>query len=162
LTEKENYLKVLHCEQPEWVPIYGFGAMPGSEYPPATVMYEPIILSEHRINGGGKDIWGVEYVATYETGGALLPKPGDFILTDITKWRDVIKAPDVSDVDWIVEAGGCRLNLLCKGSLKHCTGQLKKSPDGRNCRILATARASVRKTSSSASPLLRHRSVAAA
>ena len=34
-----------------------------------------------------------------------------------------------ASVDWIVEAGGCRLNLLCKGSLKHCTGQLKKSPE---------------------------------
>ena len=33
-----------------------------------------------------------------------------------------------ASVDWILEAGGCRLNLLCKGSLKHCTGQLKKSP----------------------------------
>ncbi len=34
-----------------------------------------------------------------------------------------------ASVDWILEAGGCRLNLLCKGSLKHCTGQLKKSPE---------------------------------
>ena len=32
-------------------------------------------------------------------------------------------------VDWIHEAG-CRIvNLLCKGSLKHCTYQLKKTPE---------------------------------
>ena len=35
----------------------------------------------------------------------------------------------MASVDWILEAGGCRLNLLCKGSLKHCMGQLKKSPE---------------------------------
>ena len=30
-------------------------------------------------------------------------------------------------VDWIVESGCCRLNLLCKGSRKHCEGQLHKT-----------------------------------
>ena len=32
-------------------------------------------------------------------------------------------------VDWIRSAGGRVVNLLCKGSLKHCTYQLKKTPD---------------------------------
>ena len=32
-------------------------------------------------------------------------------------------------VDWIVECGGRVINLLAKGSLKHCTQQLKKSED---------------------------------
>ncbi len=31
-------------------------------------------------------------------------------------------------IDWIKEAGGCTMNLLSKGSLKHCEGQLRKSP----------------------------------
>ncbi|MEK6958450.1 MAG: alpha-isopropylmalate synthase regulatory domain-containing protein [archaeon] len=31
-------------------------------------------------------------------------------------------------VDWIDSAGGRVLNLLCKGSKRHCTQQLKKSP----------------------------------
>lgn len=34
-----------------------------------------------------------------------------------------------ASLDWI-HATGCRvINLLCKGSLKHCTYQLKKSPE---------------------------------
>lgn len=34
-----------------------------------------------------------------------------------------------ASVDWI-HATGCRvINLLCKGSLKHCTYQLKKTPE---------------------------------
>ena len=34
-----------------------------------------------------------------------------------------------SSVDWIRDAGGAVINLLCKGSLKHCQQQLKKSPE---------------------------------
>ena len=32
-------------------------------------------------------------------------------------------------LDWIKNAGCTVINLLCKGSLKHCTHQLKKTPD---------------------------------
>jgi D-citramalate synthase len=32
-------------------------------------------------------------------------------------------------LDWIDKAGGKVMNLLCKGSLKHLTGQLRKSPE---------------------------------
>ena len=34
-----------------------------------------------------------------------------------------------SSVDWICDAGCQVLNLLCKGSLRHCTQQLKKTPE---------------------------------
>ena len=34
-----------------------------------------------------------------------------------------------SSVDWICDAGCRVLNLLCKGSLRHCTQQLKKTPE---------------------------------
>ena len=32
-------------------------------------------------------------------------------------------------IDWIVECGGKVVNLLAKGSLKHCTHQLRKTPE---------------------------------
>lgn len=99
LTEKQNYLKVLRGEQPDWVPMYSFGQMPGGK-PVPSIMVEPPIISEFRMNNGGKDVWGVNYVPTYETGQALIPKPNNFILKDIRQWRDVIKAPDISHVDW--------------------------------------------------------------
>ena len=100
LTEKENYLMLLSGEQPEWVPQYTFVPIPGSVKPVATHMHEPPILVPHRVNNGGNDIWGVNYVPTYETGNALLPEPDNFILKDIRQWRDVIKAPDISGIDW--------------------------------------------------------------
>ena len=48
-------------------------------------------------------------------------------------------------VDWISDAGGKVINLLTKGSLKHVSGQLKKTPqqhldDIRECISLAHAR----------------------
>ena len=36
---------------------------------------------------------------------------------------------DKLSVDWIRDAGCRVLNLLCKGSLRHCTQQLKKTPE---------------------------------
>ncbi len=97
LTEKENYLMTLRGEVPEWVPRNMY-ASPG--HPPATGMAMPSIMFGEMTPTGRKDIWGVEFVATKETGGMALPVPGKFLLDDITKWRDVIKAPDYSYVDW--------------------------------------------------------------
>jgi hypothetical protein len=99
LTEKENYLMTLGGEIPDWIPRYSIVKLEGMD-DPATVMCAPSILNEFRVRGYGRDIWGVEYVATKETGGAMLPKPGEFILKDIRKWRDVIKAPDITGIDW--------------------------------------------------------------
>ena len=100
MTEKTNYLMTLRGEQPEWVPTYSFGPMPNMTRPCTSCMLEPEIVAYFRFQGGGKDCWGVTYVPTRETGNALLPKPGEFILDDITKWRDVIKAPSLEGVDW--------------------------------------------------------------
>jgi D-citramalate synthase len=48
-------------------------------------------------------------------------------------------------LDWISRAGCRVMNLLCKGSLKHCTGQLRKTPEQHLSDILAVLkRAEVR------------------
>ena len=100
LTPKENYLKVLNGETPEWIPSYSLMAFPGNENATPSVLMEPSVLNPHRLTNGGLDIWGVNYVGCDEAAGAILPEPNNFILDDITKWRDVIKAPDLDDVDW--------------------------------------------------------------
>ncbi len=97
MTEKENYLMALRGEVPEWIP-RNLVASPG--HAPANAWVGPGILNEKRTPEGGFDIWCVEYVTTRETGYMALPKPGQFILDDIRHWRDVIKAPDLSHVDW--------------------------------------------------------------
>jgi hypothetical protein len=98
LTGKENFLRTLRGECPEWVPMYGIDPIPGVEM--ESVVLWPDVTAKYRNDFGGLDPWGVEFVATEETAGGCIPKPGQFILDDITKWRDVIKAPDLSGYDW--------------------------------------------------------------
>ncbi|MBQ9814598.1 MAG: veratrol--corrinoid protein metyltransferase [Lachnospiraceae bacterium] len=110
LTEKENMMRLLRGEIPEWIPRYTIGPVRGLENKtPAVGSVAPRFLNEHRFRGGGKDIWGVEYITSHEAAGGLMPKSWDFILDDVTKWRDVIKAPSLEGFDW---------EALCKKDLE--------------------------------------------
>ena len=89
LSERENFLRALSGEVPEYVPIYNiFWSV------------RPSINNGDRINGVGKDIFGVEWTKEGSAVDAAMPKMDKFILEDIRKWRDVIKVPDYSGVDW--------------------------------------------------------------
>ena len=99
ITEKENFLMLLRGEQPYWVPYYSFGAMPGMTHPAPVVGFSFPFMSGNRKAGGGKDIWGVNWVGSDSTAGALIPEPNNFILDDIRKWPDVIKAINLDEID---------------------------------------------------------------
>ena len=99
LTSKENMLRLLRGEMPEWVPVYTMGAPLEGEPAPLAFM-QPGVFNDPHPKGGGYDLWGVHWVGNDETGGAILPEPGNFILEDICDWRDVLKAPDISDFDY--------------------------------------------------------------
>ena len=105
LTPKENLMRVLNGQIPEWVPSYSYyGPLPGVEGPPPNQgMFMPIMFGDGDFMSGGefKDMWGVPYTSVEEVGGFSLPTPNYFILEDVTKWRDIIKIPDrLKDVDW--------------------------------------------------------------
>jgi hypothetical protein len=100
MTERENYLRVLKGEAPAWVPRYGSLPNPYAKYPRSMSTIRPGVLNRASESGRQIDIFGVEFVPTKETGGMSLPKPGVFILDDIRHWRDVIKVPDISGVNW--------------------------------------------------------------
>ena len=58
------------------------------------------------------------------------------LITDWAKKKDFLDQVEVlgfvdkgNSVDWICNAGGKVLNLLCKGSAQHCKYQLKKTPE---------------------------------
>ena len=91
---------LLRGEQPEWVPRYTFFPDPGGK-PVPTLMIMPGFLTGGMMDPGpSKDIWGVTHVPVAEAGNAKIPEPNNFILNDIRKWRDVIKAPDLTGIDW--------------------------------------------------------------
>jgi hypothetical protein len=97
LTEKENFLMVARGEMPDHVPVVSRKSF--SE-PPLMSICDPVIIGDFRGPKGGFDPWGVPYVVSDAVEFTAMPKPSDFILTDVTKWRDVIKAPDYSGFDW--------------------------------------------------------------
>lgn len=97
LNAKENFLRILNGEMPEYIPKYdmvGWMLMPSLRF------------------GGGKredgtpfNDYGVEFTSVDAANGAGLPTPGRFILTDIADWPKVIHHPDIpSDIDWEAQA----------------------------------------------------------
>ena len=104
ITGKENFMMFVRGEQPAWIPRYTAFPDQYTKYAPAMLAVPLGFMYERRTPEGGFDIWGVEFVTTADTGGMALPVPNKFMLDDITKWRDVVKAPDISDIDWEVMA----------------------------------------------------------
>jgi hypothetical protein len=97
LNKRENFMRMINKEMPEYIPEYNlFWAFGGPSFlwrPPAEG--EPM-----------KNMFGVEMVM--DSSGlvpAPMPKTTDFVLTDITKWRDIVKIPeyDFPDSAWADE-----------------------------------------------------------
>jgi hypothetical protein len=93
LTPKENFLKLLGGEIPDYVPSMFFS-------PHMEMITEEMIAPVFAPNGPITTVYGVEYIGSKEIGNGALPTPGKILLEDITKWRDVIKNPDTSHRDW--------------------------------------------------------------
>ena len=101
MSMRENFLTCINGGVPEFVPRYYGGKDPYATLPQQTLAIATSVNARTKSERGlNKDIWGVEYIGTEETGGQELPVPGEFLIEDIRKWRDVIKAPDLSGVDW--------------------------------------------------------------
>ena len=104
LSPKENMLRLFSGEIPEWIPTYSiFSArLPGiDEDPPNMGIGNPALpMRTVGEDGISRNMWGVPSTAVEAVGGTSLPTPGHFILKDIRDWPNVVKAPDLSDVDW--------------------------------------------------------------
>ena len=102
LNQKQNLLRMIDGQMPEYVPI---NSMMDRSKPPlfaGGMMFNPGILGDFRGPNGGYDPWGVHYTVESSAGVvASIPEPGNFILKDVTKWEEVIKAPAYfKDWDW--------------------------------------------------------------
>ena len=103
MTEKENLMRVINGLEPEWLPRMGvlFYKNDPENHKPSCINAMPSYLPPRRSKKGGRvSDFGIEYEPTASMGGQELPIPNDFILDDITRWRDVIKAPSLEGVDW--------------------------------------------------------------
>ena len=89
LTDKENLLRMHRGEMPEFLPNTNFTEFKCSAF------------VDVKAPGYHKDEFGVEYDGKVDIfGGAPIPIPGRYVLHDITKWRDYIKAPSLEGFDW--------------------------------------------------------------
>jgi uroporphyrinogen-III decarboxylase len=92
LTRRENYLRALRHEETEYTPcawgqdIDICGVMSPVDYGLPSTDY--------------RDGFGVRWIDSDSAIGGLIPAPGEFILKDITRWKQTITIPKVDDLDW--------------------------------------------------------------
>ena len=93
MNSKENYLAMLRGEIPEFVP---------SMYDDRMFRWQEDLLTPQACpDGPKKTMLGVTYVGCPDLNYGAMPAPGMNLLgEDITGWRDVLKAPDLSDFDF--------------------------------------------------------------
>jgi hypothetical protein len=92
MNAKENYLRMLRGEIPEFMPSYFEPYM-------ATVKDE-LLTPQSAPDGPVISSFGVTFVGSADNNWGAMPDPRIHILEDITKWRDIVKAPDLSRRDW--------------------------------------------------------------
>ena len=93
LTQKENYMRMINGEIPEFIPAPFIQSY-------SRPIDEELLTPQSCPNGPITTVYGVIYVGSANMNNGALPKPGHIILDDITKWRDVIKNPDLTGRDW--------------------------------------------------------------
>lgn len=83
MTNKENLMRVLLRQRPEWVPCWR-----------DSCAFIPCSAIEDRAKGGsGKDWFGVLWQD-------MTPAPGSALFDDVTRWREYVHFPDLDRVDW--------------------------------------------------------------
>ena len=100
ITPKENYLRMSRGELPYYLPMYTmFGEEVHGECTFKTIRAD--LYPSDMFRDGGKDLWGIEYIASSEAGGATMPNTNKILLHDIADWRKVLKFPKMIEVsDW--------------------------------------------------------------
>ncbi len=100
MTAKENFLRTIFRDSPEWIP---FG-MESEIYIGPPIIERPI--------KAGFDDWGVEYVFDEKAAGGTYPKINGHPIKDFTKWRKHIQIPDIDKIDWDLFASQKKINKI--------------------------------------------------
>ena len=93
LSPKENYIRTLDGEIPEYVPSF---------FDPYMMPVTDEMLTPNSLPDGKPFVTslGVTYVGSAEINYGAMPKPGEILIDDITKWRDILKIRDTTGRDW--------------------------------------------------------------
>lgn len=88
MTPKENLLRAIRHDHPQWVPATG----------EAVVQIRPPIVE--RPAGEGLDSFGVHWSFEADAEGGTFPTHGREPLKDLSRWHEQITIPDVDRFDW--------------------------------------------------------------
>lgn len=93
MNQRENILKVLRHEKPEWTP-----TLPEASFLAGFWSANECGLRGQEARPGiTLDCFGVEWDQMH---GQPTPYPGNFVLEDIADWRDAVAFPDVDSWNW--------------------------------------------------------------
>ena len=96
ITLRENMLRVYRHQEPEYTPLF-------SDFDSAMLGGMDFVNERPDIPGENKDWFGQSWTWEEKTHAAN-PTPGKPLLTDITKWKEVIHFPDLDALDWEAHA----------------------------------------------------------
>jgi hypothetical protein len=88
MNEKENLLRVIRHDSPEWVP-NGMSCV---------ATFGPPVIE--RPGDARLDDWGVKWDLEDAAQGGTYPAPGGHTVTDLSKWKNQVHIPDVDTMDW--------------------------------------------------------------
>lgn len=88
MTRKENLIRAIKRDNPEWVP----NTMETQIYLIPPVVERPV--------SDGYDSWGVHFSYEEKAEGGTYPTVNGHPIKDVTEWREQIKVPDIEAFDW--------------------------------------------------------------
>jgi len=88
MTPKENILRVINHDNPEWIP-YGLESV--------EMVFPPVI---ERPTHSGKDDFGVKWDLQKGAEGGTYPAHNGHTISNISKWREQITFPNLEAMDW--------------------------------------------------------------
>ena len=88
MTPKENLLRTIRRDQPEWVP-------DGME---SVVRIHPPVVE--RPTAAGPDAFGVLWAFEAEAQGGTFPAHVEPVVSDLARWRAQVRIPDIEALDW--------------------------------------------------------------
>ena len=88
MNKKENFLRAVRRENPEWVP---------NNYEAAARISCPVV---ERPTNAGRDDFGVLWNFSPEAEGGTYPSETELVVTDIEHWREQVIFPDLKKINW--------------------------------------------------------------
>lgn len=102
LTPRENFLRFLRNETPQWLPgnrdlkRFNPSLIPGNVARGMVIQQHPVPVSEY----GGTDNFGVNWIFDAAAGGSMEVRPLLSSLDELEDWENTVTFPDLSSYDW--------------------------------------------------------------